>query len=400
MENSNMMLYNPSATFSLFMLLAKEKIMYLIIFMFLITVFCGKISEKINTKSNETIEVIDGTGRTVRIPVKVKSIICSGTGCLRYATYLQAQEMVVAVDNAEKNDNMKILDTKPYSIANSTYAELPLFGEFRGHDNLELIVGLEPQPDVIFKTNISSGVSPDELQKKTGIPVVTLHYGDLFKYKKDFKNSLSIMGKVIGKEKRANDVISFFDNAINDIENRCKDILESKKPSCYVGGVAFKGPHGFQSTEPNYSPFILTNSNNVSSGESNKKRKMKNAIISKEKIIVWDPDFVFLDLSTLQTNQNSNALYELKNDPVYKDMKCFKNGNLFGLLPYNSYTTNFGSVLANTYYVGTILYPDKFPDIDPKKKADDIYTFLVGASVFDKMNTIFNGMAFDRIGLK
>ena len=66
-------------------------------------------------------------------------------------------------------------------------------------------------------------------------------------------------------------------------------------------------------------------------------------------------------------------------------------------MPYNWYTKNYGSVLANAYFIGKILYPERFEDVDPVTKADEIYKFLVGKSVFSEVNAQFNNLAFKAV---
>ena len=55
------------------------------------------------------------------------------------------------------------------------------------------------------------------------------------------------------------------------------------------------------------------------------------------------------------------------------------------VLPYNFYSRNYGSILADAFYIGKVLYPDKFKDIDPQNKADEIFTFLLGKPVYQIM---------------
>jgi iron complex transport system substrate-binding protein len=43
--------------------------------------------------------------------------------------------------------------------------------------------------------------------------------------------------------------------------------------------------------------------------------------------------------------------------------------------------------LTNAYAAGKILYPHRFTDIDLEKKADEIYTELVGRPVYKEMKT-------------
>ncbi|WP_272701121.1 iron ABC transporter substrate-binding protein [Desulfovibrio sp. Fe33] len=334
----------------------------------------------------------DSIGRANEIPDKVDRVICSGSGCLRLLTYLQAQDRIVAVDDIEAR--RRKFDARPYAIANPQFKEMPIFGQFRGHDNPELILTLEKQPQVILKTYSAMGHDPQELQDKTGIPVVVLNYGDLGKNLPEMYRSLRIMAKVVGKEQRAEDIINYMDGLIRDLSLRTGDVPGQERSTVYVGGVAFRGPHGFQSTEPAYPPFTFVNAINLAYEAGEAGKSMTQSDIAKEKIVEWDPDVLFLDLSTLQMGDDAGGLYELRNDPAYRMLTAVKEGRVYGLLPYNWYTQNFGSILANAYFIGTILYPERFADVDPQAKADEIYSFLVGKPVFKDMDAQFKGMAY------
>lgn len=344
----------------------------------------------------EARSIIDSSQRTVDIPDKVERVICSGAGCLRLLTYLQAQPMVVAVDDIEAR--RKKYDARPYSIANPQFKKLPIFGEFRGHDNPELILTLEPQPQVIMKTYGSSmGYDPVELQAKTGIPVVVLNYGDLGRLKPQLYQSIRTMGEVLGKQQRAEQVISFFETHIADLRKRTTGIPEQVRPSVFVGGVAFKGPHGYQSTEPAYPPFSFVNANNLAYDTMLSGKELRHSEVSKEKIVEWNPDYLFLDLSSLQMGDKAGGLFELRNDPAYRTLTAVEESRVYGLLPYNWYTKNYGSILANAYAIGKVLYPERFKDVDPAVKADEIYNFLVGKPVFKDMDSIFHGLAYQPV---
>ncbi len=322
--------------------------------------------------------IIDAAGRKVEIPEKIESVICSGPGCLRLLVYLKAQDKIVAVDTMEKKETF--FDLRPYAVVNPQFKKYPVFGELRGVDNPELIMGLDPCPQVIFKTFPSMGYDPVELENKTGIPVVVLNYGDLLTHRKDFFNALTIMGKVMNKRDRAEELISFFKGQINELQQRTSDIPDVEKKSCYVGGIAFKGAHGVLSTEPLYPPFYFINAKNVVP-VSKTGNNLSYSVISKESLVKWDPQIVFLDISTLQMGNNAGGLHELKTDPVYQILTAVQNSDVFGILPYNWYTRNFGSILADAWYAGTVLYPGRFSDVVPAKKADEIYTFLLGKPV-------------------
>ena len=342
--------------------------------------------------------VTDAYGRQVEIPHTVEHVICSGPGALRLLTYLQCQSKIVAVDDMEKRRPQ--FDARPYALANPGFKEYPVFGEFRGHDHPELILTLEPLPQVIFKTYPTMGHDPVELFRKTGIPVVVLDYGNLGERRAELYRSLRIMGEVMGASARAEAVIAFLEETIADLHRRTADIAENLRPSCFVGGIAYRGPHGFQSTEPTYPPFAFVHARNLAHDRSLGEKALQHSSVAKEKIVVWDPEFLFLDLSTLQMGESAGGLFELKTDPAYRGLTAVRQGRVYGVLPYNWYTRNFGSILANAYFIGKRLYPERFADIDSAEKADEIYKFLVGQPVFAVMNAAFGHLAFTPVPLK
>ncbi|ACN17781.1 iron transport periplasmic binding protein [Desulforapulum autotrophicum HRM2] len=347
-------------------------------------------------QAGATQKITDAAGKIVVLPDKVDHIICSGSGCLRLVTYLGAQNLVVGVDDIERRNNR--FDARPYALANPQFKTLPVFGGFRGRDIPEKILGLPVLPQVIFKIHGVAGDDPGKLSRKTGIPVVTLKYGDLVHSRQDFYNALTILGQALDRQARAQEVIHFFDAEIQALEDRTRNVPGAEKKTCFVGGIAFKGPHGFQSTEPRYPPFEFVNARNIARpadhgtapGQSN---------FSREKILTLDPRVLFLDLSTLQMGSDQGGLYELQKDPVYQGLSAVKAGAVFGVLPYNWYAQNFGSILADSWFIGKILYPEQFTDIEPEQKADEIYTFLLSKPVFQRMNQSFDQKVFKRINL-
>lgn len=310
--------------------------------------------------------------------------------------------MIVGIDRAETKSTAS--NAKPYALANPQFAtEYAVFGETRGQDDPEKILSLDPLPDVIIKSHSAMGYDPEELQEKTGIPVVVINTGDLAENRDDLDQSLRIIGQVVGKEERAEEVISFFDEELDYLNVQTEDIPEEDKPTCYVGGIGRAGgPQGFQSTEPTYPPFLFTNALNVAYGDMD----INVADVSKEKIIEWDPDYLFLDLNTIECGEGRSGLSLLTNDDSYSLLSAVENANVYGVLPFNKYGTNFGSVIADSYFVGKTLYPDKFEDVDLESKTIDIYTFLVcegdeekGREIYDSMINTYGIPAFTKLDI-
>lgn len=345
--------------------------------------------------ADSMVTVVDGMGREVTVPFDPEYVICSGPGCLRLLVYLQAQDRIASVDDME--GGRPEFDARPYALANPWFRGMPVFGEFRGRDNPELIVMLDPQPQVIFKTYPLMGMDPLELENKTGIPVVVLNYGNLSSGRGDLYNSLRTMGSVMNRSDRAEEVIDFLEETIADLQERTSDIPMGEKPTCFVGGIAYRGPHGFQSTEPGYPPFMFAGAENVAFLEDGRGEPMEHADVAREQIVEWDPDVIFVDASTMETDPRASAIYQLQTDPAYASLSAVRSGEIYCLLPYNWYTKNFGSILADAYFVGKVLYPDRFDDVDPSARADEIYLFLVGEEVFTQLRESFGNMVFERL---
>ncbi|MCW8800016.1 MAG: iron ABC transporter substrate-binding protein, partial [Desulfobacter sp.] len=129
-------------------------------------------------------------------------------------------------------------------------------------------------------------------------------------------------------------------------------------------------------------------------------KNLPHSSFSKEKLLEANPEVLFLDLSTLQMGDGHSGLDELKTDPVFQALDAVADGRVYGVLPYNWYSQNFGSILADAWYVGKVLYPEQFEDVDPVKKADEIYEFLLSAKVYAAMDVLFRNKAFKPVDLR
>ena len=326
------------------------------------------------------VKVTDMLGRTVEVPEKVNRVVCVGPGALRLIVYLDAVDKVVGVEDAEKKWSPY---GRPYRLAHPELADLPTIGQGGPTPVPYPEEIIKVNPDVIFAAYIDSQQA-DNLQEKTGVPVVVLSYGQLATFtNEEVFDSIRLAGKILGKEDRAEEVVNFIQNTISDLNSRTKDIPEEEKLSVYVGGIGYKGQQGIESTECYSPPFIAVNAKNVVDVLD----KPGHVFIDKEKLLDWDPDIIFIDEGGFALVKND---YD-KNLDFYNSLGAFKNGNVYGILPFNYYTTNIGTALADAYYIGKVLYPDRFSDIDPEKKADEIFEFLVGKPVYEEMKEKWGG---------
>jgi iron complex transport system substrate-binding protein len=217
----------------------------------------------------------------------------------------------------------------------------------------------------------------EALQKKIGIPIFVLTYGQFATFDETVYESLRLCGKIINKSERAEAVIRFIEQAHKDLLKRVEGYPENQKPQVYVGGIGFRGTQGLESTETAYAPFEWVKALHVT-----KKAGLKgHQFVDREKLLAWNPEIIFVDSGG---NENIRQDYQ-KKPAFYQGLTAFKNKKVYLLHAFNWYVTNIETVLIDAYAVGKILYPDRFKDIPLDRKADEIYTFFLGRPVFKEM---------------
>lgn len=330
--------------------------------------------------SPELITVTDLLGRDVEVPANVTRVVAIGPGALRLYVYAGNIDYVVGVEEMETGD----VAGKPYMLANPDLAALPVIGQGGPNNAPDAEKLLVAEPQVIFSTYASESSAADELQAKTGIPVVALSYGGFgitTIFGEKVQKSLDLIGQITGDTSKSQAAIDIILGAQEDLNARTRDIPEDEKPAVYVGGLGYKGAHGIESAQGEYALLDTINAWNVvdETGASG------SVMVDKEQLLEWDPDFIFIDCGgyTLVVED-----YQ-KNPAFYESLSAFANGNVYSQLPYNFYSTNIGTAIADAYFLGKIVYPEKFEDIDPAQKADEIYQDLLGQSVYKQISTSY-----------
>ena len=339
---------------------------------------CAQQAEE-NEPTEQDYVVTDLLGREVTIPADAQTFAAIGPGCLRLYCYVADTSKLVGVEELELTDP----SSRPYVIANEELTSLEIIGAggpANAPDAEKLLVA---DPDVIFSLYNSDTSTVDELQEKTDIPVVALSYGDSEMFDPLVDKSIELIGKVTGNETRASEVIDYFAQVKEDLASRVKDIDDAEKPLAYMGGMGMRGVHGIESTTGNFSIFDAISARNAVSEAGISDYVM----LDKEKLLEMDPDYIFLDGGGLHLVVEDYAA----NTEFYNGLKAFKDGNVYMHMPYNYYYTNIGVAIADSYYIGSILYPDAFSDVDPAAKFDEIITELLGSSAYAKMSETYYG---------
>lgn len=353
---------------------------------------CGSDGAKTENKDTDTKKeaqnteekdgkrtIVDSMDREVEIPAEVDSIVCLNVPSLRYTCYMQAQDLVVGVEDYEQKQSI----SRPYNYVNfDKFKDLPVVGNNGEHYIEEIITA---DPDVIMMSALGN-CDADDVQEKTGIPVVVIPGSDQMMDENVYE-TFRIMGEVYQKEDRAEELIAYLEETKKDLDSRTKDIPEEEKQSVYVGGVSFKGAHGFEGTEANYAPFSAIYAKNL----ANETDQTGAFNIDLEQVLAWNPDVIFVDFNGMELIKQHYA----ENPDYYNQLKAVQEGKVYSQISFRSSASNLDMALADTYYAGSVLYPEKFADINPEEKADEIFEKLLGQKFYDTLKE--NGYEFRQV---
>ena len=336
---------------------------------FAAAVLTGCSSNEADSSSNaETQTVTDMRGRTVEIPADPERIVAVGCA-LRPVCYLQAEDMVVGVEASEQEDNVSCAYRH---VNHDRFASLPVIGDGGSSGvtiNEEAL--METAPQVVICDSLSADEA-DNLQQKTGIPFVCLDQPETV-FDDKYYNNLELLGKVLGKEERAADVVNYIKEVNTDLEQRSAASENADNNTAYAAGINYRGGHGFDGTEANFQPFIACNVTNVADGHGSDGA----FTIDLETVSAAQPDYIFMEcgnLPLIKENYNANPAY-------YQALKAVQDGQTYSLISYRFYSTNVELALANCYQVGAMTYPGTFADVDPTKKLDEISEFFLGEAL-------------------
>ena len=108
-------------------------------------------------------------------------------------------------------------------------------------------------------------------------------------------------------------------------------------------------------------------------------------LLDTEQIIEWNPEVIFIDLAGYKLIKQDIQ----DNKKLFRSLRAFEKNRIYGVHPHNWYTTNYATVLANAWYIAKILYPERFHNIDPVKKANEIYRMFLGKKVYHNLSEEF-----------
>ncbi len=225
-------------------------------------------------------------------------------------------------------------------------------------------------PDVVLmKSYVAEKLGPP--LEELGIPYVALN----LETPEQFYADVRLLGKLLGNEARAEEIVAFYQNKLAELEQRRADVGE--KPRVLVvsysdkgGEVAFKVPPAgwIQTTETVMAGGDPVWAADVQGGGWN--------VVNFEQIAAWQPEIVFV----IAYNQDTAEIAaKLRADENWASLPAGKNGAIYGFpADYYSWDAPDPHWLLGVLWMSKKIHPDAYGDLDLMAELHDFYRTLYG----------------------
>jgi iron complex transport system substrate-binding protein len=323
----------------------------------------------------KTVTVTDMEGRSVTVKAPVQRIVLMESSKTHEMAAIDGAgivDKIVGWDNDFKDNAgdgyVKFVEKYP------ELADIPDVGSLDDNTfSVEKVIALNP--DVVIMHNwefMWSGDATKEALAKleqAGIPVVFVDF-----YMDPMVNStksMLLLGQILGKEKRAKEIVDFYDQHVNTVYSRLAK-SDGPKPGVYIE-TGYNGPETYGITEGDVgwgSIVKKAGGNNIAEtllGNTSK-------AISPEFLVNQSPDIIILTgrnwstpgsirmgyTSTAADTKSTMDAYVAR--PGWNTINAVKNRNVYGI--YHGYCFSIYNFVALEAFAKWF-YPAEFKDIDP-----------------------------------
>ncbi len=330
----------------------KKKLLIIVMLLISFAIFAQAAVE---LQKESTTVFVDSLGRSVTVPKNITKVAPSGN-------VAQVQLYTIANDLMVGNSTFYSDNAKRY--LKDTNVNLPTLGAFYGKKaNLNKEALIVANPEVVIDFGEIKGSTEemindlDELQSQINIPVVFIE-----SYLENTPASYRNLGKLLNREAEAEKLALFAEEAISIAKDKKAQITN---PVTVYYSSAVDGLDAISKGNFHAEVIELVGGENVVP-----KSKGSGAnIISSETLLAYNPEVILLS--------NNNEIETITTDIIYQSLDAVKNGKVF-LLPVAPYPWIDSPPSVNRiigiYYLGTILYPELYSDINLEEKVKEFYS--------------------------
>lgn len=312
--------------------------------------------------------VTDQLGRQVTVPDRVDRVVVLQHQTLNLLVQMNATDKIVGI-----LANWKQQLGDGYVRLAPELEHKAMLGDLT-HVDTESLVALRPQ--VVFVTNYAPQEMIDSISK-LGLPVIAISLrhdetGQKAKmnpamadeeqaYNQGLKDGITLIGDVVNKPKEAQALIAATFANRKLVAERLKGIPESERVRAYMAN-----PEMTTYGSGKYTGLMMAHAGALNVAASTIQGFKQ---VSMEQVIVWDPKVIFVQ------DRYPKVVAEINRSSQWQVIDAVKNHRIY-LMP--EYAKAWGYPMPEAMGIGELwmakkLYPERFKDIDMKKKANDWY---------------------------
>jgi iron complex transport system substrate-binding protein len=333
------------------------------------------------TETDSSFTITDALGRKLDFEQPPQRVVIAGraSSLLANALYLfpEASQRIVGIENRSQSASPILPVIDPNS------SDKIFFEKNAGPEQIA-----PAQPDVvILKTYMA-----ESLGEPLEILGITVVYLDL-ETPDQFFRDIETLGKLFGNSERAGEVQRYYQQRLDEIQQRTDDITEAQKPSVLIiqysdkgGDVAFKVPPAswLQTTmvELVGGTPIWTEASETGGW----------AIVNFEQIAAWDPDQIYV---IYYPGDASPITEHLKSDPKWQAIQAVQQDQLFAFpgdfLSWDQPDTRW--ILGLSWLFAKV-QPELADGIDITQEINQFYEQLYRLdkeTIQNEVNSVLNG---------
>lgn len=164
-------------------------------------------------------------GRSVNVPVDINKTF-STAGSITILLYMLAPDKMIGWNSLNGTQN----------YMQAKYRELPTLGGGQGQGNANYETVIEKNPDGVFTGHSGDNDTITRLQQKFGsIPVLDVE-GD--NNLTAIVPAIKFMGTVLGEQNKSDELITFYNKVLNQVNSSVATIPDSQKKTVYYARSA------------------------------------------------------------------------------------------------------------------------------------------------------------------
>jgi iron complex transport system substrate-binding protein len=339
---------------------------------------CGNNNKPGQKAASAPDTLVDAAGRHVVIPKTVSRVVSPFTMYTRLIVAMGGCNRLVGVSHS------CVLPEEERGCGGQLLA-LPDVGQFGA--NTELIASLKP--DLIFASQ------PDvaSFASKTDAAVVAISFTSDVSMLDMFNRQIDFIGRAMHLQPQGDSLKRFIADVLDPVVSVTKLIPDSARLKVYFAWTSWTGD--ILNTVCEFDPIELAGGVNVARDAKNFAKGERGILVSREHVIKWNPDVIFISRYQEQawqkngpTKQLPVTINDVLNDPLLQSVSAVKNRRVY-------YTTAFCNwwpqqrALAQVLYMAKLLHPERFSGLDVEREGNRIFKRFFGA------DSLYTAMARD-----